>query len=85
MILRHESAVFFLSQEHFVNCEYEDETCDDCNEMMQRRLLHKHITSECPNRMVQCEHCEKEFAYCHTAVRLLKYNDDLALIRIGRF
>lgn len=53
-------------EEHLVKCEYEDETCDDCNEKMQRRLLHKHITSECPNRMVQCEHCEKGFAYCHT-------------------
>lgn len=53
-------------KEHFVVCEYEDQTCGDCNETMQRRFLHKHITSECLNRMVQCEHCGNEFAYCQT-------------------
>ena len=72
VIIRHESRSFFLLQpEHFVVCQYEDVTCDDCEGKMQKRLLHEHTRSECPNRIVQCEYCEEEFAFCSTKVRLL--------------
>ncbi|XP_044163482.1 TNF receptor-associated factor 5-like isoform X2 [Acropora muricata] len=53
-------------EKHLLACNYEDVTCDVCNEKMHRRLLDKHIISECLNRMVQCEFCEKTFAFCHT-------------------
>lgn len=47
-------------------CEHEDVTCDNCKAEIQRRLLHEHTTSQCPNRIVQCEYCSEEFALCHT-------------------
>jgi len=83
----HESALFFLLQEHFVICQYEVVTCYACAGQMQRRLLHEHTTSECPNRIVQCEYCEKQFAFWLTKVRLLylhKLNSE-SHTRIGRF
>lgn len=63
-------------EEHFVSCKYEDVKCNDCEEEMQRGLLQKHSTSECPNRMVQCEHCEKMFALCDT-----KFHADIECTR----
>ena len=71
---------FSLLQEHFIVCQREDVTCDDCKGKMQRRLLHEHTTSECPNRIVQCEYCEMEFEFWVTEVRLLNVN--LNLLRI---
>ena len=65
---------YHLSQEHFNLCEYEDVTCDDCDREMQRRLLHKHTTSECHNRIVECEYCEENFVFWATEVRL--FNTD---------
>ncbi|RMX45093.1 hypothetical protein pdam_00014026 [Pocillopora damicornis] len=50
-------------EDHFQLCEYEDVFCDDCNEELQRRSLNTHQTSECHNRIVQCEHCAMEFAF----------------------
>ena len=38
---------------------------------MQKRLLQEHTTSECPNRIVQCEYCEEEFVFCETKVKML--------------
>ena len=61
----------FLSQEHFKMCQYEDEACADCYEGMERRFLHRHKTSECLDRIVQCEHCERRFIFRCTEVRLL--------------
>lgn len=50
-------------EEHFNLCEYEDVTCGDCYNEMQRRLLHNHTTSECRHRIVQCEYCQEEFEF----------------------
>ena len=71
--IRNESRSFFflLQLEHFKVCQYEDVTCDDCKGKMQRRLLHEHTRSECPNRIVQCEYCEEKFTCSSTKVRLL--------------
>ena len=51
-------------------CQYEDVVCDDCDQGMERRFLGEHRTSLCLNRIVQCEYCEKEFAFRKTEVRL---------------
>lgn len=50
-------------EDHVQLCEYEDVFCNDCNEELQRRSLNKHQTTECHNRIVQCEHCAVEFAF----------------------
>ena len=41
---------------------------------MQRRLLHEHSTSECENRIVQCEYCEQEFVFYLTDIRLHSFD-----------
>lgn len=61
---------FLRLQGHFNVCHYEDVVCDDCDEQMQRRFLEEHMTSECRNRIVQCEHCGEEFAFWRTEVSL---------------
>ena len=63
-----------LLQEHFDLCAYDDVTCDGCGQEMQRRLLHKHTTSECRNRVLKCEYCGEEVALWATEVRL--FNTD---------
>ena len=35
---------------------------------MLRRFLDEHMTSECRNRIVQCEFCEEEFPFWCTEV-----------------
>jgi len=52
---------------------------------MQRRLLHKHTTSECHNRIVQCEYCEEQFAFWATEVRLLNIIKIIALAYLYLF
>nr|XP_058952595.1 TNF receptor-associated factor 4-like [Pocillopora verrucosa] len=61
-------------EDHVQLCEYEDVFCDDCNEELQRRSLNKHQTTECHNRIVQCEHCAVEFAF-----RLTESHEDECL------
>lgn len=41
---------------------------------MERRLLYEHSTSECENRIVQCEYCDEEFVFRLTDVRLLSFD-----------
>ncbi|KAL9976212.1 hypothetical protein ACROYT_G013484 [Oculina patagonica] len=50
-------------EEHLKVCQYEEMTCEECNQNVQRRFLDTHVTSECPNRMVKCEYCEKEIEF----------------------
>ena len=56
----HQSVTLFLIllQEHFEICQYEDVTCDKCVGSVQRRLFDIHTTSQCPNRIIQCDYCE---------------------------
>ncbi|XP_066021660.1 TNF receptor-associated factor 4-like [Pocillopora verrucosa] len=61
-------------EDHVQLCEYEDVFCDDCNEELQRRSLNTHQTTECHNRIVQCEHCAIEFAF-----RLIESHEDECL------
>ena len=41
---------------------------------MQRIFLDEHMTSECLNRIVQCEYCEEEFAFWRTEVSHLLFH-----------
>lgn len=50
-------------ESHFLECQFEDVVCDDCEDKMQRRFLDKHSTSECRERIVQCAYCNGEFAF----------------------
>ena len=58
--------------------------CEDCEEEMQRRFLDEHMSSECSNRIVQCEYCEDEFRFWRTEVShfLIHHNvtDDLIYV-----
>lgn len=55
-------------EDHSKLCGYEDVVCDDCHEKLQRMFLATHQTSECLNRIMQCEHCEMEFAFRLTMI-----------------
>ena len=65
--------VSIFLQSHSDECQYEDVTCDDCDEEMQRRFLDTHLTSECSERVVQCVYCKDEFAFWRLEVSLLRY------------
>lgn len=61
-------------EEHVNLCGYEYVTCNDCSREMERRLLYEHFTSECENRIVQCEYCDEEFVFRLIDVRLLSFD-----------
>ena len=63
-------------QEHVKECLYEDVACAKCNEHVQRALLRDHETSECRNRIVQCEHCEEEFEFWHKEVTWQQHSNN---------
>ena len=46
-------------------CQFEIIKCpNDCEEMMQRQLLSRHLQSECQHRKVECQ-------YCHDEIKLM--------------
>ena len=46
-------------------CQFEIVKCpNDCEEMMQRQLLSRHLQSECQHRKVECQ-------YCHDEIKLM--------------
>ncbi|XP_078367870.1 TNF receptor-associated factor 4-like [Oculina patagonica] len=55
-------------EKHFRMCKYEDEVCDACDEVVERRFLQQHNTAECLWRIVQCEYCQKKFAFFRTEI-----------------
>ncbi|XP_046473698.1 XIAP-associated factor 1-like [Neodiprion pinetum] len=43
--------------------EHANETCSGCKASIEKRLLEKHMQSECPKRFITCLYCELELPF----------------------
>ena len=58
-------------QNHLDMCGYVYETCKlRCGVVLQRNELSVHAMEKCPQRMVECEHCNNEFKSCELHAHL---------------
>ena len=52
-------------ENHLDTCGYVRDKCSlGCRELLQREKLKFHEKENCPQRMVECEHCRKDFKSC---------------------
>ena len=51
-------------EDHLVSCGYVNDLCLGCRELLQRNELKFHEKKDCPQRIVECEHCRKDFKSC---------------------
>ena len=49
---------------HLETCGYVYDLCLGCEELLQRNELKFHEKENCPQRIVECEHCRKDFKSC---------------------
>ena len=60
-------------QNHIDTCGYVYETCKlRCGVVLQRNELNVHEMEKCPQRIVECEHCNNEFKSCVLHIHLNK-------------
>ena len=60
-------------QNHLDTCVYVYETCKlRCGVVLQRNELRIHEMEKCPQRIVECEHCNNEFESCELHTHLNK-------------
>ena len=60
-------------QNHLDTCGYVYETCKlRCGVVLQRNELSVHEMEKCPQRIVECEHCNNEFKSCVLHIHLNK-------------
>ena len=60
-------------QNHLDTCGYVYETCKlRCGVVLQRNELSVHEMEKCPQRIVECEHCNNEFKFCELHTHLDK-------------
>ena len=60
-------------QNHLDTCGYVYETCKlRCGVVLQRNELNVHEMEKCPQRIVECEHCNNEFKSCELHTHLDK-------------
>ena len=60
-------------QNHLDTCGYVYETCEiGCRVVLQRNELSIHEMEKCPQRLVECEHCNNEFKSCEFRTHLDK-------------
>ena len=58
-------------EEHLDTCGYVLETCKlRCGVVLQRDELKVHEKENCPQRIVECEHCSREMKSCELATHL---------------
>ena len=58
-------------QNHLDTCGYVYETCKQrCGVVLQRNELNVHEMEKCPQRLVECEHCNNEFELCDMSAHL---------------
>eukprot|EP01038_Epipyxis_sp_PR26KG_P010342 gene10342-13894_t len=49
---------------HLLTCDWAEVECDGCYVRMQRKQISQHLPSDCQNRKVICEFCEKCIKFC---------------------
>ena len=60
-------------QNHLDTCDYVYETCKlRCGVVLQRNELNVHEMEKCPQRIVECEHCNNELKSCELHTHLDK-------------
>ena len=58
-------------ENHLDTCGYVYETCKlRCGVVLQRNELSVHEMEKCPQRIVECEHCNNEFTFCELHTHL---------------
>ena len=58
-------------QDHLDTCGYVYETCKlRCGVVLQRNELKVHEKENCPQRIVECKHCRKDFKSCELTTHL---------------
>ena len=58
-------------QNHLDTCGYVYETCKlRCGVVLQRNELNDHEMEKCPQRLVECEHCNEELEFCDMSAHL---------------
>ena len=58
-------------QDHLDTCGYVYETCKlECGVVLQRNELKVHEKENCPQRIVECKHCLKDFKSCELITHL---------------
>ena len=58
-------------QDHLDTCGYVYETCKlRCGVVLQRNKLKVHEKENCPQRIVECKHCRKDFKSCQLPTHL---------------
>ena len=58
-------------QDHLSTCGYVYETCKlRCGVVLQRNELKVHEKENCPQRIVECKHCRKDFKSCELITHL---------------
>ena len=63
-------------QNHLDTCDYVYEMCKlRCGVVLQRNELSVHEMEKCPQRIVECEHCNNEFKSCELHTHLDKCPD----------
>ena len=75
-------------QNHLDTCGYVYETCKlRCGVVLQRNELNVHEMEKCPQRIVECEHCNNEFKSCelHTHLDVCPKMEVSCELKCGRF
>ena len=65
-------------EDHLETCGYVYGQCLGCEEVIQRKKLKVHEIEDCPQRIVECEHCRKDFKSC----RLPKHLDECPEVEV---